>query len=88
MALLKLFAGKEPAPVDGLTAEQRFFLGWANVWCQSRTDAVTRLAAQTDPHSPGKYRVNGTVSNMPEFKEAFHCKADAPMVRQNACRVW
>ena len=88
MALLKALAGKEPAPVDGLTAEQRFFLGWANVWCQSRTDAVTRLAAQTDPHSPGKYRVNGTVSNMPEFKDAFHCKADAPMVRQNACRVW
>jgi len=88
MALLKAVAGKEPAPVDGLTAEQRFFLGWANVWCQNRTNEVTRLAAQTDPHSPGKYRVNGTVSNMPEFQKAFHCKADAPMVRQNACRVW
>jgi predicted metalloendopeptidase len=41
-----------------------------------------------DPHSPGKNRVNGTVSNMPEFGEAYHCKADAPMVNQNACRVW
>ena len=88
MALLKTFAGKEPALVDGLTAEQRFFLGWANVWCQNRSDEVTRLAAQTDPHSPGKYRVNGTVSNMPEFQQAFHCKADAPMVRKDACRVW
>ena len=88
MALLKTLAGKDAAPIDGLTAQQRFFLGWANAWCQNRMDAVTRLAAQTDPHSPGKYRVNGTVSNMPEFREAFHCKADAPMVRENACRVW
>ena len=87
-ALLKVLAGRRVAPVDGLTAEQRFFLGWANVWCQSRTEAVSRLAAQTDPHSPGKYRVNGTVSNMPEFQKAFHCKADAPMVRKDACRVW
>jgi putative endopeptidase len=88
MALLTSLAGKEPALVDGMTAQQRFFLGWANVWCQNRRDAVARLAAQTDPHSPGKNRVNGTVSNMPEFREAFHCKADAPMVSQNACRVW
>ncbi len=88
MALLQTLAGKDPAPIDGLTAQQRFFLGWANVWCQNRTDAVSRLAAQTDPHSPGKFRVNGTVSNMPEFQEAFHCKADAPMVRKDACRVW
>jgi predicted metalloendopeptidase len=41
-----------------------------------------------DPHSPGKFRVNGTVSNMPEFREAFHCKPTAAMVNQNACRVW
>jgi endothelin-converting enzyme/putative endopeptidase len=88
MALLTVLAGKEPAPIDGLTAEQRFFLGWANVWCQNRTDAISRMLAAVDPHSPGKYRVNGTVSNMPEFREAFHCKADAPMVNQNACRVW
>jgi putative endopeptidase len=88
MALLSTFAGKEPAPIDGLTAEQRFFLGWANVWCQSRTDALTRMLTTIDPHSPSKYRVNGTVSNMPEFREAYHCKANAPMVNQNACKVW
>jgi putative endopeptidase len=41
-----------------------------------------------DPHSPGKWRVNGVVSNMPEFQEAYHCKPNAAMVRQNACRVW
>jgi putative endopeptidase len=88
MAMLTTFAGKEPAPIDGLTAEQRFFLGWANVWCQNRTDAISRMLVTIDPHSPSKYRVNGTVSNMPEFREAYHCAATAPMVNQNACRVW
>jgi len=88
MALMSTLAGKEPAPIDGFTAKQRFFLGWANGWCQNRADAYSRMLATVDPHSPGRWRVNGPVSNMPEFKEAFHCKADAPMVRQNACRVW
>jgi putative endopeptidase len=88
MALLSALAGKEPAPVDGLTAEQRFFLGWANVWCQNRADALKRMLANIDPHSPAKYRVNGTISNMPEFREAYHCAANAAMVNQNACRVW
>ena len=88
MALLSTFAGKEPAPIDGLTAEQRFFLGWANFWCDHRTDALTRMLATVDPHSPDKYRVNGTLSNMPEFREAYHCKPTAAMVNQNACRVW
>ncbi len=88
MALMSALAGKEPPPADGLTAKQRFFLGWANVWCQNRTDAMARMLVTIDPHSPGKNRVNGTVSNMPEFRDAYHCKADAPMVNQNACRVW
>jgi putative endopeptidase len=88
MALLTTFAGKEPTPIDGLTAQQRFFLGWANVWCEHRTDALTRMLTTIDPHSPARYRVNGTVSNMPEFREAYHCPANAPMVNQNACRVW
>jgi putative endopeptidase len=88
MALLSTFAGKEPPSIDGLTAEQRFFLGWANVWCQNRTDAFSRMLVAIDPHSPSKYRVNGSLSNMPEFREAYHCAATAPMVNQNACRVW
>jgi putative endopeptidase len=88
MTLLTVLAGKEPAPIDGLTATQRFFLGFANVWCQNRTDAVSRMLVTIDPHSPSRYRVNGTVSNMPEFREAFHCAANAPMVNRNACRVW
>ena len=88
MALLNTLAGKEPAPVDGITYKQRFFLGFANVWCSHRTDALSRMLATIDPHSPGRWRLNGTLSNMPEFREAFQCKPDAAMVRQNACRVW
>lgn len=88
MALLDTLAGKQPAPIDGLTTQQRFFLGWANVWCTNRTAEITRMLTTIDQHSPGKYRVNGTVSNTPEFREAFHCAANAPMVNQNACRVW
>ena len=49
---------------------------------------MARMLGTIDPHSPSRYRVNGTVSNMPEFREAYHCAATAPMVNQNACRVW
>ena len=62
MALMNTLGGKDPAPIDGLSAQQRFFLGWANVWCTNRTDAFTRMLTSIDPHSPAKYRVNGTVS--------------------------
>jgi putative endopeptidase len=85
-ALQEIEAGK--TKVDGLTPEQRFFLGYGQVWCENRTDEYARLAVQVDPHSPGRYRVNGVVSNMPEFQQAFGCKASSPMVRENRCRVW
>ena len=49
---------------------------------------MLRMQAQVDPHSIARYRVNGVLMNMPEFQQAFHCKPDAPMVRENACRVW
>ena len=68
--------------------EQRLFIGFAQIWCENRRPEFERLRAATDPHSSGKYRVNGTVSNMPEFQKAFGCKADAAMVRPNQCRVW
>ncbi len=75
-------------PIDGLTPEQRFFVGYGQSWCGQVRDETKRLRATVDPHSPEKYRTNGVVSNMPEFQEAFHCKAGSPMVNQNRCRVW
>jgi putative endopeptidase len=81
-------AGAAAPPVDGFTAEQRLFLGWGQQWCESSRPEAERLKAATNSHSANQYRVNGVVSNMPEFRKAFSCKADAPMVRQNACRVW
>jgi endothelin-converting enzyme/putative endopeptidase len=88
MALMDTLGGKEPPKIDGFSAEQRFFLGWAQVWCQNVTEESLRLRAQTDPHAPGEFRVNGVVSNMPEFQKAFACRAGQPMVRGPACRVW
>jgi endothelin-converting enzyme/putative endopeptidase len=75
-------------PIEGLTPEQRFFVGYGQSWCGKVRDESKRLRATIDPHSPEKYRTNGVVSNMPEFQEAFHCKAGSPMVNQNRCRVW
>jgi putative endopeptidase len=75
-------------PIEGLTPEQRFFVGYGQSWCGQSRDETKRLRATIDPHSPEKYRTNGVVSNMPEFQQAFHCKAGAPMVNQNRCRVW
>jgi endothelin-converting enzyme/putative endopeptidase len=88
MALMDQIKDRLPEPVDGFNAEQRFFLGWAQVWCQNITAENLRVRAQTDTHSPGEFRVNGVVSNMPEFQRAFGCRADQPMARRPACRVW
>jgi endothelin-converting enzyme/putative endopeptidase len=91
LALMAYLAGPgltAPPLMDGFTPDQRFFIGFAQIWCENRRPEFERLRAATDPHSSGKYRVNGTVSNMPEFQKAFSCKADAAMVRQNQCRVW
>jgi endothelin-converting enzyme/putative endopeptidase len=81
-------AGRERQALDGFTPEQRVFLGWAQVWCENRRPEYERLQAQTNPHSPGRYRVNGVVSNMPEFQKAFSCNSDAPMAKGTQCRVW
>jgi endothelin-converting enzyme/putative endopeptidase len=74
--------------LDELTPEQRFFVGYGQSWCGESRDETKRLRATVDPHSPEKYRTNGVVSNMPEFQEAFHCKAGSAMVNQNRCSVW
>ena len=75
-------------PVDDLTPAQRFFIGYGQSWCTNEREENKRLRATVDPHSPEKYRANGVVSNMPEFREAFHCKSGQPMVRESVCRVW
>jgi putative endopeptidase len=80
--------GQTLEPIDGLTPEQRFFVGYGQSWCGQTRDESKRLRATVDPHSPEKYRTNGVVSNMPEFQEAFHCKAGSPMVNANRCSVW
>jgi endothelin-converting enzyme/putative endopeptidase len=90
MALMQTLAdaARKPALIDGFTPEQRLFLGWGQIWCQNETEESARMRATVDPHSPGRYRVNGVVSNMPEFQQAFGCKAGDAMVRENVCRVW
>src|SRR5579863_2847936 len=88
MALMDMQGGKQPAPVDGFTGDQRFFLGWAQVWCQNQTPESLRQRALTDPHSPAANRVNGAVTNMPEFRKAFSCKEGSPMAPAKSCRVW
>jgi putative endopeptidase len=81
--------GKPEQTVEGFTPDQRFFLSYAASRCENLTDQQARLAAQTGVHSPGKYRLLGPVSNMPEFWQAFGCKKGQPMVRaENACKVW
>jgi len=90
MALRKQMAtdARIAAKKDGFTAEQRFFLGFAQIWCQNSTPESSRLLAKTDPHSPGRYRVNGTLQNSADFAKAFNCKAGQNMVSANACHVW
>lgn len=80
--------GQKLQSLDGLTPEQRFFVSYGQSWCTNERDENKRLRATVDPHSPDKYRANGVVSNMPEFREAFHCHAGQPMVRENSCKVW
>ncbi len=79
-----------PAPIDGLTAEQRFFIGWAQVWAETDRPENTKLLVNTDPHPAPSFRVNATVSNMPEFAKAFSCDAKTAMVRpaSQRCEIW
>ena len=75
-------------PVDGFTPDQRFFIGFAQWACENQRPENLRANAITNPHSPGKYRINGIVSNLPQFQKAFKCGNDKPMVRKNMCQVW
>jgi endothelin-converting enzyme/putative endopeptidase len=75
-------------PADGLTPDQRFFVGFAQWACENDRPEDAREHAMTNPHSPGKYRINGVVVNMPEFAKAFGCKAGDAMVSSKVCRIW
>jgi putative endopeptidase len=80
--------GNAGEKIDGYTPQQRLFLGFGRVWCEMRTPEFERTLVTIDPHSPGKYRIDGVVQNMPEFQQTWGCKAGQPMVSANACRVW
>jgi putative endopeptidase len=73
--------------IDGFTPEQRFFLGWAQVWRANQRDQDLRLRLTTDPHSPTRYRCNGPLANMPEFQQAFNIPDGSPMIRPADKRV-
>jgi putative endopeptidase len=92
MALLADAAGNH-TPLDekranGYTAKQELFIGWAQNWCSTERPEMLRMAVRVDPHSPDHIRANGVVVNMPEFRQAFGCKAGQPMAPANMCRVW
>ena len=82
-------AGQPETKIAGYTPDQRFFLTYAQNWCTNMTPEAARLQALTNPHPMPEFRVNGVVSNMAEFAEAFNCPAEAMMNRgEKACRVW
>jgi putative endopeptidase len=82
-------AGKQGGPpIAGFTPDQAFFLAFAQSWCTSVRPETARLRARIDPHSPPRWRVDGPLSDLPEFQHAFSCPAGSPMVRANRCEVW
>jgi putative endopeptidase len=88
-ALHRALKGKKDEKIGGFTADQRFFLGFANVWCSNAREEAKRTLALTDVHSIAEFRVNGVVSNSESFAKAFNCKPPDAMVRgDKACRVW
>ncbi len=88
-AFMKSLEGKpRPADIDGLTPEQRFFLGWAQVWAGKYTSEAERSQVIGDSHALPRWRVNGPMSNMPQFAKAFGCKEGQPMVRKDNCLIW
>jgi putative endopeptidase len=88
-AFKKSLEGKpRPANIDGFTPEQRFFLGWAQVWAGKYTAEAERQQVAGNSHSLPRWRVNGPLANMPEFAAAFNCKPTSKMVREKPCQIW
>jgi putative endopeptidase len=90
-ALLDALAGQHKSiddKIDGFTEAQRYFIGFAQVWCENRSEAISRQLVLVDPHSPGRWRVNGAVQNFDGFAKAFGCKKGQPMFPVSSCRVW
>ncbi|HEY0785473.1 MAG TPA: M13 family metallopeptidase [Acidobacteriaceae bacterium] len=88
MAWKQQTAGQVLGNAEGLTPDQRFFVGMAQWACENTRPENLRVTAKTDPHSPGSARINGVVANLPEFARAFGCKAGQPMVHAPMCKVW
>jgi putative endopeptidase len=85
----KSLEGKpRPKDIDGFTPEQRFFLGWAQVWGANQRPEAARLQTKTNPHPLSRFRGNGAPSNLAEFAKAFGCKKGDPMVREQLCKIW
>jgi putative endopeptidase len=88
-AFMKSLEGKpHPADIDGFTAEQRFFLGWAQVWAGKYTAEAERQQVKTNVHSLPRWRVNAPLSNIPQFAQAFGCKPGDKMIRTDICKIW
>jgi putative endopeptidase len=88
-AFLKSLEGKPaPPPIDGLTADQRYFLSWARIWATNDRPEFAKLLTNTNPHPLGRFRAIGPPSNLPRFAKAFSCKPGDPMVRSEQCEIW
>ncbi len=86
--LAKQGSDAETRKIDGYTPAQRFFIAFAQVWCENRSDQYNAMAVKVDPHSPGQFRTDGTVQNFDQFSKAFGCHVGQPMMPADACRVW
>jgi len=90
-AYVKSLEGKpRPEEIEGFTPEQRFFMGWAQVWASNMRPEFARLITNVDPHPLPRFRITAPLTNLPAFTQAFSCQAGDAMVRpeNERCTVW
>ncbi len=87
-AFMKTQQAKDGKAINGLTPEQRYFLGFAYSWMVQRTNKSAATQIMTDVHSPAMFRINGPLSNMPEFFKAFNIKDGGTMFRKEVVKIW